>query len=227
MVKYSVIIPTLNEEKFLPRTLQQLKSFNQNLEIIVTDGGSIDKTVSIAQREKIHLVASSPGRGIQQKRGAQIAKGEILIFLHVDTILPKQYFQILESYTNNPDFSAATFRLKFDEDKFALNLYSWFSRFESIFTTFGDQTIIIRKDLYNRIGGFPEVKIFDDVIILRELRRRKALIKIPHSVITSARRFRKHGLIKTQLLNGWFIVKYLLGYDVEEIYNSYNNKHSS
>jgi GT2 family glycosyltransferase len=102
-----------------------------------------------------------------------------------------------------------------------MDIYSWFTKFDSIFTTFGDQVIVIRRDFFNELNGFPNLTLFEDVELCKKARRKVKIYKLPAFVITSARRFEKRGTLKTQLLNGLYILQYLAGKDPEKIYKKY------
>lgn len=221
MPKYSIIIPTLNEKEFLPRVLDSLKDFDEDFEVIVSDGGSDDGTVKIARKCGVLLCISEKGKGVQLIKGAEFSSGEILIFIHADTFLPKNAFELINEYLINRGCKIATFRMRFDDDGLLFKIYSWFTRFDSVFSTFGDQGIVITKKFYEELGGFPELPIFEDVEFFRKARRKTQIVKLPAYVTTSARRLRKNGVVKTQLLNAIYILRYFLGAKPSKIYNKY------
>jgi len=201
--------------------LEQLKKTNENLEIVIADGGSLDNTLIIAENSGAVICKSECGRGLQLAAGAKLANGKVLIFLHADTLLPANAFELIDEYFSRKNIKIATFRMKFDYDHPLLNLYSWFTRFDSIFTNFGDQVIVVLKSFYDELGGFRKIKIFDDVDFLRKARKKTKVYKLPANVVTSARRFLNKGIIKTQILNSYYILEYLLGTDEEKIYKKY------
>ncbi len=221
MSKYSVIIPTLNEEKYLPTVLEQLKSIDEDLEIIIADGGSEDNTVKIAERFNVIVCKSEKGKGIQLNNGAGCATGDVLIFLHADTFLPVNAFSLINEYFLVRRVHIATFKMKFDKQSLLMDIYSWFTKFDSIFTTFGDQAIVIRRDFFNKLNGFPNLTIFEDVELCRKARSKTKIYKLPAFVTTSARRFELRGILKNQLLNGLYIIQYLVGIDPNNIYKKY------
>ena len=221
MSKYSVIIPTLNEEKYLPPVLEHLKKFDEDLEIIIADGGSEDTTVKIAERFNVKVCRSEKGKGIQLNNGAGCAKGAVLIFLHADTFLPVNAFSLINEYLLVRKVNIAAFKMKFDKESLLMDIYSWFTNFDSIFTTFGDQVIVIRRGFFNELNGFPKLTIFEDVELLRKARKKTKVYKLPSYVTTSARRFELRGTLKNQLLNGLYILQYLAGKDPDNIYKKY------
>jgi rSAM/selenodomain-associated transferase 2 len=221
MSKYSIIIPTLNEEKYLPAILGHLINFDEDIEIIIADGGSTDSTLNIAKRFDVKVCKSEKGKGIQLNNGAGCANGKVLIFLHADTFLPTNAFSLINEYFVVRKINIATFKMKFDKESYFMNIYSWFTKFDSIFTTFGDQTIVIRREFFSELNGFPDLTIFEDVELCRKARKKTKIYKLPAFVITSARRFEKRGILKTQLLNALYTLQYLVGIDPNNIYKKY------
>jgi rSAM/selenodomain-associated transferase 2 len=221
MNKYSIIIPTLNEEDYLPEVLNHLKQFREDFEIIITDGGSVDDTIRLAQSFKTKIVKSNQSKGMQLNSGTLNSSGEILIYLHADTFLPKDAFTLINEFFFTGKIDIATFKMKFDSSNRIMRIYSWFTKFESKFTTYGDQVIVLNRNFYNEIGGFPVISVFEDVELLKNARKKTKIHKLPSYVTTSARRFEKYGFLKTQLLNAWYHLQYHLGVSTEKIYKSY------
>jgi rSAM/selenodomain-associated transferase 2 len=221
MYKYSIIIPSLNEEKFLPQVLTNLQKFAEELEIILSDGGSTDNTTKIAENLGAKVYSGKKGKGMQMNKAAQNSIGEILIFLHADTYLPDDALYLINKFFFAGKIDIATFQMKFDSENLLMKIYSWFTKFDSIFTSFGDQVIIVRRNFFNEIGGFPNLPIFEDVEFFRKARKTKTIYKLPSFVTTSARRFEKKGILKTQLLNGIYILGYLIGINPDTIYYKY------
>jgi len=221
MNKYSIIIPTLNEEKYLPAVLEQLINIDEDIEIIIADGGSTDSTVKIAERFDVKVCKSEKGKGIQLNNGAGCAKGAVLIFLHADTFLPANAFSLINEYLLVRKVDIAAFKMKFDKESFLMDIYSWFTKFDSIFTTFGDQAIVIQRDFFTELNGFPNLTIFEDLELCRKARSKTKIYKLPAFVTTSARRFETIGIIKNQMLNVLYILQYLVGIDPDNIYKKY------
>ncbi len=221
MAKFSVIISTLNEENYIGKTIGNLLSFKKKPEIIIIDGGSNDETINIVKKFNLKIIHSKKGRGEQLNKGGKNANGEILVFLHADTRLPENAFELIEKYFENPETKIALFKLGFDSDNILLNFYTRFTSVDSVFTSFGDQAIIIRKEFYYKLGGFPDQPIFEDVELLRKARKITRVIKLPAAVITSARRFNKQGIIKTQLKNVYYFALYFMGVKPDKLYKQY------
>jgi rSAM/selenodomain-associated transferase 1/rSAM/selenodomain-associated transferase 2 len=211
----------LNEAKFITECLQSIrKSFNSD-EIILVDGGSSDKTLELAYHFDVKIIKSTKGRGVQMNAGAEKASGDILIFVHADTFIPDNAKQLIENEFANPNIKIATFRLGFDADHKILNFYSKFSNYESMFTKFGDQCIIIRKSFYEVLGGFPNWSIFEDVQLLSKARKKSKIKILDAAVVTSARKFLLGGIARTQIQNAFLFVHYFLGMDQTKIAQSY------
>lgn len=210
-MKFSVIIPTLNEAKFIRTTIQHIRDLDESAEIIIADGESSDETVQLCQKAKVDVEFAKRGRGSQCNTGAAKASGDVLLFLHADTFLPENAFELMTNYFSDHNIQIGTFRLAFDSRNAMLRFYCSFTKFDSMFTRFGDQCIVIRKSFFNEIGGFPDWPLFEDVHLLRLARRRTKIISFPSKVITSARRFVTRGIIRTQILNGFLLLLYLFG----------------
>ncbi|MBS1910554.1 MAG: TIGR04283 family arsenosugar biosynthesis glycosyltransferase [Bacteroidetes bacterium] len=205
----SVIIPTLNEATTIEACIGSLRSLA--CEIIVADGGSTDATTAIARALGAAVVNAPTGRGSQLAAGAQAASGRWFLFLHADTWLTASACSALADAVRTPGFSAATFRLRFDRQRILYRLYARLTRFDSIWTSFGDQGILIRHDLYTQIGGFDRWPLLEDVALLRRARRIATIHSLPGEVVTSSRRFERRGVVRQQLLNGMVLLRYLLG----------------
>lgn len=208
---FAVVIPTLDESRVIGGTVGHIRHMNPAADIVVADGGSGDGTVQEARQAGARIVRAPCGRGPQMNAGAELAEGDVLIFLHADTRLPANAFPLLESAFARPDVQVGTFRLGFDERHWLLAIFTFFSRFDSVLTTFGDQCIVIRRDLFQALGRFPEWPLFEDLALLQAARRRTRVHSFPAQVVTSARRFREGGIIRHSLRNAWYVAQYLAG----------------
>ncbi len=215
MSDISVVIPALNEERHLASCLRSLSPLGA--EVIVADGGSYDRTCAIAREMGARVVPSAAGRGIQLRAGAAAASGSALFFLHADSHLAPEVPAVLAGALADPSFTIGTFRLRLDSAHPLYRLYSWFTRFDSLWTSFGDQGIVLRRSLYDRIGGFPSWPILEDVALLRRARRMERIRSLPAEIITSSRRFQQHGIVRQQLRNASILMRYLLGAHPEDL----------
>jgi rSAM/selenodomain-associated transferase 2 len=210
-MRFSVIIPTLNEAVRLAETLGRARAALPGAEFIVADGGSADGTMEIARAAGATVVAAARGRGRQLAAGAAAARGELLLFLHADTLLPGDAGAVLARAFADGRTEIGTFRLDFDAGGRFLRACARCSRYDSVFTRFGDQGIVVRRKFYGQIGGFPEWPLFEDVELLRRARRLTRIVSFPACVTTSARRFRRIGALRQQLRNAWLLLRFLAG----------------
>lgn len=218
---YTVVIPALNEENTIGETLKKVQELNPEAQIVVSDGGSTDSTLAAAKHYGAEIVTTFTGRGIQMNEGAKTASGEILLFLHADTLLPENAFEVLDGFFSDAQNEICLFSLQFDVLHPVLRLYERFSRFNSVWTNFGDQCICIRKETYVRLGGFAQRMLFEDVEFLGRAKKITRVVTLPQSVITSARKYVKNGYIRQQLHNALLMLKYFAGWSDERIKDSY------
>ncbi len=208
---FSVIIPTLNEAETIGICLSNIRSVGPNVEVIVADGGSRDATIMIAEGLGATVLRTYPCRGQQCNCGVAIASGKVLVFLHADTILPAATFDKLADIFNSHEVEIGNFGITFDTKHWFLRLLSFLARLDMGLFRFGDQGIVIRKSLFDALGGFPEWELFEDMALIRKARKRTRIHRFPMSVTTSARRFLRNGIIRQQLINVYYTIQYLLG----------------
>jgi rSAM/selenodomain-associated transferase 2 len=222
--KISVIIPCLNEEEVIAEQLRAIhKHQSGNIgEIIVSDGGSIDNTLVIAESFGAKIVrVTKAGRAIQMNAGADRAKYGILYFLHADTIPPGNFDRSIVSSIINGAV-AGCFTLKFDWNHPALNFYAWFTKRKSSFLRFGDQSLFIKKDTFFNIGGFDEsLIVMEDQEIIHRIKRRGCFDVVSQPVITSARKYRENGPVKLQFIFTLIWTGYYLGMPQERLKSFY------
>ena len=224
MPAISVIIPTLNSACVLPSCLASVGQALPGAQVLVADGGSTDRTREIAASAGATLVVSQPGRGVQMNAAARQAEGQVLFFLHADSVLVGAVQSVIETRFADPRVQAATCRLRFDRRHRLLALYGWLTRFDSLWTSFGDQGIIARRDFFWSLGGFPEWPLFEDVHFLRLARRQTRIVSLPVTVVTSAARFVREGVVVRQLRNAGLILQYLAGVPVDQLRAQYEGQ---
>jgi rSAM/selenodomain-associated transferase 2 len=218
----AVVIPVLNEEGVIAEALESAAGAD---EILVVDGGSTDRTVEVALGCGARVVESARGRGVQQNVGGRLATSDVLLFLHADSLLPAGYRDDVLRALNR---SAAGWG-RFDvELRPAGPLLGLIGRLISVRSRIsrgatGDQGIFVLRGLFNRIGGFAEQSLFEDVEICRRLKR-EAVMAIPHGrMITSSRRWRSDGVFRTVLLMWAMKLAYLSGVPAERLERFYRN----
>lgn len=219
----SVVIPTLNEAVAITATIQRVRAALPGAEIVVADGGSSDATSVLARAAGAVALTSPRGRGLQLAAGAAAARGDLLLFLHADTLLPTDAASVLAAAFARPEVHIATFRLRFDTGGLFLRACAWCSRFDSVFTRFGDQGIAVRRDFYAVLGGFPAWPLFEDVELLRRARRVTRVWSLPASVTTSARRFHRRGPLRQQWCNARLLLRFLAGTPPETLARLYRS----
>ncbi|MDQ3395810.1 MAG: TIGR04283 family arsenosugar biosynthesis glycosyltransferase [Bacteroidota bacterium] len=221
----SVIIPTLNEEAIIAKTLLSVMSQKGAFEVIVSDGGSSDNTMEIVKTfPQVKVTYSPKGRALQMNAGAEIARGEHLLFLHADTLLlPSAILKIVDSLKNN-NVIGGSFFLKFDSENYALKFYSLFSKINHLLFTYGDQAFFIKNEAFRVLNGFKDMVIMEDVEIQQRLRKLGRFIKLDQAVITSGRRFLRRGVIYQQLQNIALVMLYLLGASPTLLKKHYQNE---
>ena len=220
-MKYSVIIPVHNEADLIVPAISYLKTLHQNLEIIVVDGQSTDDTASLAAAAGVQVVDAPKSRGVQCNLGRIAATGDILFFIHVDTRIPLDAFTQIEQTFAEKEVNIATFRMRFDQDHFWLNIYSHFTQYDSIWTRFGDQCIVVRKKFFDQLRGFPDWPLFEDVRFLEKARQMSKIHSLPGPAVTSARRFKKNGILYNQIRNALLLIQYQCGVSVHKLAEQY------
>lgn len=222
----SIIIPVLNEEAYLGLVLQQIsgESAHQGaLEVLVVDGGSTDQTVAVAKANGAKVVHSEKGRAKQMNLGAQQASGSILYFLHVDTLPPPHFdAHILKAVQEG--HQAGCFRMRFDDDRPFLRFFGWCTRINLLICRGGDQSLFIRSTLFAELGGFDTAyTVYEDNEFIGRIYKRVPFKVLPSRVTTSARRYRKKGMVRLQFHFGIIHLKHFLGAGPETLQAHYRN----
>ncbi len=216
----SIIIPCLNEAEYIGDLIQSLKSHYSAFEIIVVDGGSTDNTVAIAQPLADILIQSSAGRANQLNVGAQQATGDLLWFIHADSQIPKKAIQALVAL-ESPSWGRFDVHLSGHHWSFRMIefMMNWRSRITGIAT--GDQAIFISTALFSKIGGFPPLKLMEDIEISKKLKQTTSPLCLTEQIITSSRRWQEQGIFKTVLKMWWFRLSWFFGVSDQTLYRKY------
>ncbi len=186
----SIIIPTLNESGCIADTLDALSKLGNSFEVIVVDGGSADDTARVAREHGVRLLNAGRGRGSQMHVGALQARGSILWFLHADTAPPADALERIAESLRDEQVVGGSFDVEFDSRRLSARFVRWFYRQMRRFgLCYGDSGIFVRREAYERIGGFMPFPIFEDLDLVRRLRKLGRLVQLDKCVITSSRRF--------------------------------------
>lgn len=201
----SIVVPVLNEARVLGRFLAQFDPMPDECELVVVDGGSTDGTAELVS-DDVNLIRSERGRARQLNRGARFSSGAILLFLHADTFLPTDGLAHIRRVLEDDACIGGRFKVALDEDGPIYRLIergiSWRDSVTGGFT--GDQAIFVRREVFERLGGFAEVPLLEDVDFARKLKRAGRLASLSPPVTTSARRWRRCGPARTAA-RMWFI----------------------
>jgi len=186
----SIIIPTLNEASSIAQTLSAVARLDGSVEIVVVDGGSDDETVQLVRSSGGRLIEFERGRGAQMHAGALATHGSVLWFLHADTSPPADAIKHILESLRDPRVVGGSFNVSFDSNRFsALCLTSFYRQLRRVGLCYGDSAIFVRREAYERSGGFKSLPIFEDLDFLRRLKRRGKFVHLSATVITSGRRF--------------------------------------
>lgn len=200
----SIIIPVLNEAGHIATILAALTPLRaRGAEVLVVDGGSTDATRELAAPLADRVISSERGRARQMNSGARQANGEVMLFLHADTLLPPHADQlILQNLYPACDFHWGRFDVTISGQPAMLAIIGWMINWRS--RTFGiatgDQAIFVRRDLFQRLGGFPQQALMEDIELCKRLNRHSPPLCLHQKVITSGRRWEKSGVWPTILL---------------------------
>ena len=221
----SIIIPTYNEAENLSGLLPELLG-DPDVEILVVDGNSSDGTVNTATALGVKALSIPPDRALQMNAGARAASSEILLFLHGDTRLPQGFTGKVHDILNQPGIVAGAFSLKIDGKGYGLRIIEMLVNFRSRFMQlpYGDQGIFLKASMFSAVGGFPALPILEDFELTRKLKRKGRIKILNLKATTSARRWKKLGLLRTTFINQAVIIGYLLGVDPKKLAEWYRKE---
>ena len=212
-MKISVIIPTLNEAHILEKTISGISRHSPH-EIIITDGGSEDSTLDIAEKFGLGVVVGPPGRALQMNAGAGTASGDVLFFLHADSRVDEKSYQKMVAVMKQENKVGGAFSLAIESEKPALKIISNFAtlRARHLNLVFGDQAIFVRASAFHEMGGFSLLPICEDLDFYRRLMAKGPTVILEEKTFTSARRWYKEGIFFTSLRNSVITTLFLLGF---------------
>ena len=222
-MRLSIIIPTLNEAENVTRLLKQINSGSGGeSEIIVVDGGSTDDTVACARALGARVFQTEKSRAIQMNIGAANATGEVLYFVHCDT-LPPQSFKRDIGQAIEDGYEMGCYRFKFDSGNPLLKINGFFTRFSSMWSRGGDQSLFIKKSVFDSLGGYQEeFVIMEEYDLLRRAKNMKlAFIVMPKDIVVSARKYDENNYFRVQVANLVVYNMFRFGYKPQRILSTY------
>lgn len=225
-IDVSIVVPVLNEAERIVRCLQPLQEFRHSggVELIVVDGGSDDDSTMLAAPLCDQVIAAPRGRALQMNAGVRTSHGRLILFLHSDTQLPDdhKWLEPLKTVARSGGWGFFAVRLDGNEiwTKVISQFINWRSRSTGIAT--GDQCLFVERRTFDKAGGFPAIALMEDIALSKALKRCQQKPFNPQmTVITSSRRWRRHGVVKTVLLMWWLRFLYAVGVAPERLYDIY------
>ena len=213
-MRISIIVPALNEAQGITTVLAGLAPLrNRGHEVIVVDGGSSDTTAALSRGAADRVVAAPRGRSSQMNAGAALARGEVLLFLHADTRLPQDAdARILEGLVASGR-AWGRFDVRIEGASVCLPVIAFFMNLRSRATGIatGDQAIFVRREAFERTGGFPPLELMEDIALSRSLKRVSRPLCLADKAVTSGRRWERRGVLRTVFLMWWLRLAFFLG----------------
>lgn len=221
----SVIVPALNEQDLIDSTLGRILEGSglDEVQVIVADGGSTDRTASIARHCGAQVVRCRRGRAHQMNCGSSEARGEVVLYCHADTTLPFGYGRAIRRAFRRPDVVGGAFRPHYTSQSRLLKSVELALALPSHWLMFGDQAVFARRSALEEVGFYREIPIMEDVDLVHRLNMIGRLVRVRDSVITSARRLQERGIARQLLLDLYLLLAFHGGTPVETLAERYLN----
>ncbi|WKN40965.1 TIGR04283 family arsenosugar biosynthesis glycosyltransferase [Tunicatimonas pelagia] len=223
-MKISVIIPTYNEAENIGGLVHHLLN-NRNrflAEVIVCDGGSPDDTVAKAEAAGANVLHSpQKGRATQMNHAASQARGDVLYFVHADTLPPQNYLRNISNYVQQ-GYTSGSYRSHFEDEHPLLKINEFFTRFNWITCRGGDQTLFVTRCHFEQLGGYDEYyTVMEDFDFIRRSRKTGKFVVMPDATLISARKYRDNHYLRVNVANGIVFLMYRLGFSPGTLLNTY------
>ena len=218
----SVIIPALNEATVVERAISAAWQARA-AEVILVDGGSQDATVAIATRTGCQVLLSRPGRAYQQNLGAQQASGEVLLFQHADNWLDETAVTQIQTALEDRQLVAGAFQQQIADEGHLYRYLEWGNAWRARCwgLPYGDQGIFLRQQTFHELGGFPEVRLMEDVLLMQQVRRKRRPVLLAGPIHTDPRRWQRHGVVRQTLRNWALLAALRLGASPDDLVRFY------
>jgi rSAM/selenodomain-associated transferase 2 len=228
---FSVVVPVYHESGRINSLIDHIWSragqSGHDVEIIVVDGSPLAETVSAITCQDVKKMVSFPGRGTQMNVGAEAASGDVLVFLHADTLLPPSAFSLVSSLLEDPSVCGGAFDLGIDDGCKVFRLIERMANLRSKLSRipYGDQAIFVRSCVFSSIGGYRNIPIFEDVDLMRRIKAAGLELGFIESpVLTSARRWQREGVLRTTFRNWLILAGYFAGFSPEFLERFYRRE---
>jgi rSAM/selenodomain-associated transferase 2 len=221
-VKIAVIIPALNEETAIGQAVTSAWDAGAD-EVIVADGGSNDRTREVATQHNAKLVQAPKGRAWQQNAAARETTADVLLFLHADNRLGQSTCEQMRQALARPNVRCGAMRQRIEAGGIGYRLLergnAWRVRWLGL--PYGDQAIFVQRELFEELGGFPEVRLMEDLLLMKQLRRKAWPVLLPGPVCVDPRRWQRHGIVRQTLRNWWLLAAHKLGAHPDRLADHY------